>query len=45
LQAKKKIVQKDALTSDDVGYAYVESFALRIFNKVDADDRAGKASK
>ncbi|KAI9204570.1 Vta1 like-domain-containing protein [Polychytrium aggregatum] len=42
---KKDMAGNEALTNDTVGYAHVESFALKIFKKADDEDRAGRASK
>ncbi|KAI8064169.1 Vta1 like-domain-containing protein [Gongronella butleri] len=35
----------EAITSDLVGYAHLENFALKVFVNADNEDRAGKASK
>ncbi|ORX58296.1 DUF605-domain-containing protein [Hesseltinella vesiculosa] len=35
----------EAVTNDDVGYAYIENFALKVFINADNEDRAGKGSK
>lgn len=35
----------DAITDEAAGSAYVENFALKVFNGADAEDRAGKSTK
>ncbi|KAI9492028.1 Vta1 like-domain-containing protein [Zychaea mexicana] len=35
----------EAITSDLVGYAHLENFALKVFLNADNEDRSGKASK
>lgn len=35
----------DAVATDEAGSAYIENFALRVFNMADNEDRRGKASK
>ncbi|KAF8298278.1 DUF605-domain-containing protein, partial [Clavulina sp. PMI_390] len=35
----------DAVASDDAGSAYIESFALKLFNMADNEDRKSRATK
>jgi vacuolar protein sorting-associated protein VTA1 len=35
----------EAITSELVGYAHVENFAIKIFGKADDEDRAGQGSQ
>lgn len=42
---KKDLASHEAITNELVGYAYVENFALKIFNKADDEDRSGLASQ
>lgn len=41
---KVKLSALDAVSNEVVGYAHVENFALKIFNKADAEDRGGLAT-
>jgi len=40
---KALLKDNDAVTNEIAGQAYVENFALRVFNGADDEDRAGKA--
>ncbi|KAF9573468.1 hypothetical protein BGW38_008422, partial [Lunasporangiospora selenospora] len=42
---RKEIGENEAITSDLVGYAHVENFAIKIFSKADDEDRAGQGSQ
>ena len=42
---KKALAGNEAITQDIVGQAHVESFALKLFDYADQQDRAGKADK
>lgn len=42
---KKEIGPNDAVDNDAVAAAYVENFALRVFEATDSEDRAGKATR
>ncbi|KAI9312763.1 hypothetical protein BX666DRAFT_1865814 [Dichotomocladium elegans] len=42
---KADLGPNEAITNDDVGYAYIENFALKVFLNADNEDRAGKASR
>ncbi|PWN25375.1 DUF605-domain-containing protein, partial [Jaminaea rosea] len=44
-EIKPALATNEAFTSDEVGSAHVENFALSVFTKADNEDRAGKASK
>ena len=39
---KKEIGPNDAIDNDVVAAAYVENFALKVFEMTDSEDRAGK---
>ena len=40
-----KLSQNESVTNDIVGSAYIENFALKVFNNADNEDRNGFASK
>lgn len=42
---KKEIGPNDAIDNDVVAAAYVENFALKVFEMTDSEDRAGKATR
>ena len=42
---KKEIGPNDAIANEVVAAAHVENFALKVFEKVDEEDRAGKATR
>lgn len=42
---KKDIGSNDALDIESVSSAYIENFALRIFNMADNEDRSGSATR
>ncbi|KAF9654179.1 DUF605-domain-containing protein [Thelephora ganbajun] len=42
---KKEIGHDDAIDNDVAAAAYVENFALRVFEMTDSEDRAGKATR
>ena len=44
-QRKDAMGNNDAVTDDTASYAYLENFALNVFNAADKDDRDGKASR
>ncbi|ORZ11655.1 Vta1 like-domain-containing protein [Lobosporangium transversale] len=42
---RKEIGENEAISSDLVGYAHIENFALKIFSRADDEDRAGQGSQ
>ncbi|KAK3841453.1 MAG: Vta1 like-domain-containing protein [Linnemannia gamsii] len=44
-EQKKDMGDNEAITSELVGYAHVENFAIKIFSKADDEDRAGQGSQ
>jgi vacuolar protein sorting-associated protein VTA1 len=42
---KKEIGPNDAIDNDIVAAAYVENFALKVFEMTDSEDRAGKSTR
>ncbi|KAG0325685.1 hypothetical protein BGZ99_000275 [Dissophora globulifera] len=42
---RKEIGNNEAISSDLVGYAHIENFALKIFTKADDEDRNGQGSQ
>ncbi|KAF9096781.1 hypothetical protein BGX23_010469 [Mortierella sp. AD031] len=42
---RKDMGENEAITSELVGYAHVENFAIKIFSKADDEDRAGQGSQ
>ena len=42
---KKQLQNHDAVENEAAGAAYVENFALRVFNMADSEDRGGNASR
>ncbi|KAF9151674.1 hypothetical protein BG015_006377 [Linnemannia schmuckeri] len=42
---RKDMGENEAITSELVGYAHVENFAIKIFGKADDEDRAGQGSQ
>lgn len=44
IKMKELLKDNDAVTNEIAGQAYVENFALRVFNGADDEDRAGKAT-
>ncbi|KAJ3257456.1 Vacuolar protein sorting-associated protein vta1 [Boothiomyces macroporosus] len=44
-QDKVKLAEYEAINDDDVGYAHLENFGLKIFLNADNEDRNGLASK
>ncbi|KAF9902908.1 hypothetical protein EC991_004380 [Linnemannia zychae] len=42
---RKDMGDNEAITSELVGYAHVENFAIKIFSKADDEDRAGQGSQ
>ncbi|KAH7046227.1 Vta1 like-domain-containing protein [Linnemannia elongata] len=42
---RKDMGDNEAITSELVGYAHVENFAIKIFGKADDEDRAGQGSQ
>ncbi|ORY03189.1 DUF605-domain-containing protein [Basidiobolus meristosporus CBS 931.73] len=44
-QEKRSLGDNEAVNDDDIGKAYIESFAVKVFLNADNEDRAGKASK
>ncbi|KAF8321387.1 Vta1 like-domain-containing protein [Cantharellus anzutake] len=44
-RAKKELNSNDAVASDEAGSAYIENFAIRVFNNADNEDRKGKSSR
>lgn len=44
-QMRALLADNDAVTNKVAGQAYVENFALQVFNRADDEDRAGRATK
>ncbi|GJJ74526.1 vacuolar protein sorting-associated protein VTA1 [Entomortierella parvispora] len=42
---RKDIGENEAISSDLVGYAHIENFAIKIFSRADDEDRAGQGSQ
>jgi len=42
---KKEIGPNDAIDDENASAAYVESFALKVFNVADNEDRKGQATR
>ncbi|KAF9512288.1 hypothetical protein BS47DRAFT_1091098 [Hydnum rufescens UP504] len=42
---KQELKSNDAIATDEAGSAYIENFALKVFNLADNEDRKGKASR
>lgn len=42
---KRSFGENEAISNDLVGYAHIETFALKIFNMADNEDRSGQSSK
>ncbi|KAF9127512.1 hypothetical protein BGW39_005813 [Mortierella sp. 14UC] len=42
---RKDMGDNEAITSELVGYAHIENFAIKIFSKADDEDRAGQGSQ
>lgn len=42
---KGSLADNDAVTDDEAGAAYIENFALRVFNMADNEDRKEQATR
>lgn len=42
---KANLADNEAVTDDDAGAAYIENFALRVFNMADNEDRNEQATR
>jgi vacuolar protein sorting-associated protein VTA1 len=42
---KTNLADNEAVTDDDAGAAYIENFAMRVFNMADNEDRHEQATR